>query len=299
MGLYSIRQNPGLWVSWFKKPENNRLPIMEAKKKYLKEQLDFQNQQNFFTAQRAQRGVFIKNEIVSTEFGSVELRSITSNVSIIDVGFKLPVIVTGSPTITVNNSQAGGGSASTFTYTYATGSTSDVLRFVHNHPTTSNNKGGFAANVISDGIDLLTLGATTSSFSNISNGTYNNVEFTSGSSVGNGDLILGITVAGGLVDEVDVTAAGTGYKPGDVLTFVSSSLGGSATSAVTGSLTLVANNFTGDVITIPAQTIALAGGTIKTFGTNPKINDTIRRQGNVPGTAIPVANQASKTVIAS
>jgi len=297
MGLYSIRQDPGKWLTWFKKPENNKLPIMEAKKKYLKEQLDFQNQQNFFTAQKAQRGVVIENVLETVAFGSPDLQSITSNVSFIDVGFTLPVVVTGNPTITVNNSQAGGGSAATFTYTYATGSTSDVLRFVHDHPTSANNNAGLAANVLREDGEILASATTlpTSPAEDLYVGE--TMTYAQGSGgTGGQNVTATIRVGSTAITSIIITDNGNGrFSPGNTLTLAGSNLGGSGNLIIT----IRKEDLIGDVITIPAQSIALAGGTIKTFGTNPKVNDSIRRKGDIPGTAIPVSNQASKTVVAS
>ena len=37
-------QHPGPWKEFINRPQNRNLPIMEVRQKYLKEQLDFENQ---------------------------------------------------------------------------------------------------------------------------------------------------------------------------------------------------------------------------------------------------------------
>ena len=40
-------QDPGNWQSFLKRQDNTGLPIMEAKSKYLMEQINFDNMMNF------------------------------------------------------------------------------------------------------------------------------------------------------------------------------------------------------------------------------------------------------------
>ena len=297
LGLYSIRKDPGLWSAWLRKPENKKLPIMEAKKKYLKEQLDYQNQQNFFIAQKASRGVVIENGVETVAFGEPDIQSISANAPYIDVGFKLPVVVTGNPTITVNNSQAGSGSAATFTYTYGTGSGSDVLRFAHTHPAYANNNGGLAAAILREDAEILASATTLPTSPDEDLYVGETMTYAQGSGgTGGSNVTATIRVGASGITSIIITDNGIGrFSPGNTLTLAGSNLGGSGNLIVT----IRKEDLVGDVITIPAQTINLAGGTIKTFGNNPKITDSIRRKGAVPTLTIPESNQASKTVVAS
>ena len=41
-------EHPGTWKEFMKKSQNRDLPIMEARQKYLKEQLDYENQLSIY-----------------------------------------------------------------------------------------------------------------------------------------------------------------------------------------------------------------------------------------------------------
>ena len=101
------------------------------------------------------------NKIKDVEFAlSPALSSISAVTGSMLVEFVWPVTVTGNPTITVANNQAGGGSVASFSYTYKSGTGTNVLQFEHNHGPYPANNGGFSANVLSIGVDLVATGAS-------------------------------------------------------------------------------------------------------------------------------------------
>jgi len=286
-------QDPGPWLSWMKRPENKNLNINEARVKYKKEQILFNEQQNSYIASQVfqqqqaalqadygpNAGVTL-NKIKDVSFAlSPALSSISAVTGSMLVEFVWPVTVTGNPTITVANNQAGGGSAASFSYTYKSGTGTNVLQFEHNHGPFPANNGGFSANVLSIGVDLVATGASVGTITNATDGVYAAPTYTE--TGGNGLLDMQVTVASNEITSAVVTAAGATYQPGDVITFNAAQLGAGSSG---GTITLAKDNFTGDVISCAAQTISLAGGTIKTGGGafNTLVNDAARQQPNPP-----------------
>ena len=286
-------KDPGPWLSWMKRPENKDLPINEARIKFKKEQILFNEQQNSYIAsqifQQQQQALqsdvspnagFTPNEIKSVKFTATpELSSISAVTGSILMEFVWPVTVSGNPTLTVNNSQAGGGSAATFTYTYKSGTGTNTLQFEHNHGPFPANNCGFSANVLSIGTDLVATGAVVGTITNATDGVYSDPTYTE--TGGNGLLDMQVTVVSNEITKAEVTTAGATYQPGDVITFNAAQLGAGSSG---GTITLAKDNFTGDVISLPAQTVALSGGTIHTGGGsfNTLVNDAIARQGLTP-----------------
>lgn len=296
-------EDPGHWLNWLKRPENANLPIVEAKQKYLKEQLLFEQQYNSFVeAARAVQasiteGGTILNGVVSTNFNpSPAFQSITGNTQTMDVYFKMPVDVTGTPTITVTNSQAGGGSAATFTYDYASGTGTDQLVFEHVHPASPNNDAGAAANVLTQDKDLFSSITTQPTTATADTYVAETLTWAAGTGGTGGSNVTATIVVGDLeiVDSVIVTDnAGGVFSPGNTLTLAGSNLGGTGNLVIT----LTADNLTGDVISVAGQSIALSGGSISTKPGNTITTDTIRRQGSQPDLFVVGGN--TKTVVAS
>lgn len=296
-------EDPGHWLNWLKKPENANLNIVEAKQKYLKEQLLFEQQFNSFVeAARAVQasvteGGTILNGVVSTNFNpSPVFQSITGNTQTMDVYFKMPVDVTGTPTITVTNNQAGGGSAATFTYDYASGTGTDQLVFEHVHPASPNNDAGAAANVLPQFKQLynsITTQPTTATAGTYVGETLTWAQGTGGT--GGGDVLVTIVVGDlEIVDSVFTDAINlSSFSPGNTLTLAGSNLGGTGNLVIT----LTADDLEGDVISVGEQSIALNGGSISTKPGNTITTDTIRRQGSQPD--LVVIGDNTKTVVAS
>ena len=72
----------------------------------------------------------------------------------IDVYFQENMTVTGTPTLTLTNDKAGGGSVATVTCSYASGSTTDVLRFTSGVPSANQLKEDDILNVRANAIAL-------------------------------------------------------------------------------------------------------------------------------------------------
>ena len=298
------QENPGHWLNWLKKPENSRLSVLEAKQKYLKEQLIYEQQYNSFVeAQRAVQlnvvnGGTIFNGIVDTFLVLTPVfQSITGNTQSIKVNFKLPVTVSGTPTVTATNSQSGGGSAATFAYSYASGTGTKSLTFEHVHPSSPNNDAGAAANVLPRYKNLTN--SITTQPTTATAGTYiaETLTWAAGTGgTGGGDIVATITV--GDLEAVDAVFSDLisldVYSPGNTLTLAGSNLGGTGNLVIT----LTADDLVGDVISIGSQTLALNGGSISTVNSDGFTNDTIRRQGIQPNLGIPDGKN-TKTVVAS
>lgn len=298
------QENPGHWLNWLKKPENSKLPILEAKQKYLREQLMYEQQYNSFVeAQRAvqlnvTKGGTVFNGIVDTFLVQTPIfQSITGNTQSLKVNFKLPVTVSGTPTVTATNSQSGGGSAATFAYSYASGTGTKSLTFEHVHPASANNDAGAAANVLTQDKDLFSSITTQPTTATADTYVGETMVYAAGTGGTGGSNVTATIVVGDLeeVTSVIVTDNASGvFSPGNTLTLAGSNLGGSGNFVVT----LTADNLTGDVISIGSQTLALNGGSISTINSNTFTNDTIRRQGVQPNLGVPDGKNA-KTVVAS
>ena len=303
-----ISKDPGPWLSWMKRPENKGLHINEARVKFKKEQTLFNEQQNSYIASQqfqaqqaalmadsAPNSGFFENIIENLRFSQTPpLTSITAVSGIMLMEFKYPVVVTGNPTITVDNSQVGGGSAATFTYIYASGTGTNTLQFEHDHPSTPANNGGLSANVLSIGVDLVATGASVGTITGATDGVYAAPTYTE--TGGNGLLDMQVTVASNEITKAVVTTAGATYQPGDVITFNAAQLGAGSSG---GTITLAKDNFTGDVISCPAQTVALAGGTIHTDSQgNAVVQASIDNKGLTPSLFVTGGATNTTTVVA-
>lgn len=309
MSVYT-QESPGQWSTWYKKPQNKDLSILEAKRKFLKEQLLFEQQyasfvqaQQQFLAQSANQteGGVTFNEVTGTNFVlNPVFQSITANTQSIDVHFGMPVEVTGTPRITVTNNQAGGGSAATFTFNhtgFASGAT-NVLRFEHNHPAYTDNDGGAAANRVLVGSSLFD--TITSDPTSTVEGDYTTVAQVAQGAGGDAGNITNISCSVSISALQTVTAFTITADPndaaldiGNTVTIAGSILGGGGNLVAT----IAQENLKGDVISLGSQLIDLNGGTIITAGGNTQTTDTIRRQGAAPSLAIIGSN--TKTVVAS
>ena len=290
--------DPGPWLNWMKRPENKNLPINEARIKYNREQVLFNEQQNAYIAtqifQNQQAALqadmspnagFVKNQVTRVAFVMDTLKSISANTGSIVVGFQHPVTITGTPQITVQNGQQGGGSAATFTYDYTSGTGTNAMLFQHNHPAAPNNDSGIAANVLT--LDSEIVGSVTTQPTTATADTYvtETLTWAQGTGGTGGNNVTATIIVGDLevVDSVIITDNASGvFSPGNTLTLAGSNLGGSGNLVIT----LRAQDLTGDIITIDGQIIALNGGTIKTGGPNAstQTEDAIRRQGLIPET---------------
>lgn len=281
-------ENPGNWSIWKRKPENKNLSLTEAKQKFLKEQLLFEDQYTNFVAtqqaiqqQKAQTGGVSLNGITSVAFdASPVFQTNTGNTQTLKVNFAKPVLVTGSPLVGVANNQFGGGTAATFNYTFSAGSGTNELTFQHVHPTEAVGSQGFSANIVENGVDLVSAGGTVVQPGTPTNGEYTFAANTNYTTSGAGQSIaMTVQVVGGNIIEVNVTAIGNNFIPNEIITFADGELGAGSTG---GSVTVVASVLQADTVSFAANSsVALNSGTIKTGdgSFNSIYNDINRRQG--------------------
>ena len=282
MAFYSSPNSPGDWRSFLKRNDIRNLSLQEQKKKYLIEQLQFEDfisqqaisRQLSFNSLSAQNRVAGKvgNKVISALFNATPaLQSITSNTTFIDVLFENEVEVDtsgGTPTISVTNGKEGGGSVSPVDYTYvANAQESKLVRFSHTHPATAANDGGIAAHVITVGADLA--GSASGTISGGAANTYNGVPFTGVAGVS--DIVANcILDGGGVLSEISFQSQATptyAFKPGDQLTIAAGALGSGGTGTIT--VTIATGDLTGDILTMVGSTIAENGGEIYSAANNP------------------------------
>ena len=297
--------DPGNWAIWKTKKGNKDLPLQEATQKYRKEKLLFEQQYMDFVAtqeaiqrQQAQTGGTSLNGVTSVAFdASPVFQTNTGNTQTLKVSFAKPVMVTGSPLVTVANNQLGGGTAATFNYTYSAGSSTNELTFQHIHPTAAVASQGFSANVVENGVDLVSAGGTVVQPGTPTDGSYNFVANTNYTTSGDGvQIAMTVEVVGGNIIEVNVTAIGEEFIPNEIITFAAGSLGASSTG---GSVTVVASVLQADTVSFAAgSAVALNGGTIITGdgSFNTQYNDINRRQGTP---ALGFTSTSTKTGVAS
>jgi len=282
MSLYSSPNSPGDWRTFLKRNDISSLPLQEQKKKYLQEQLQFDDfvsqqaisQQLAFNSLSAQNRVAgnKENKVINAAFSSTPaLQSITTNTTFIDIIFENPVLVDtsgGTPTISVTNGKEGGGSVSPVDYTYvANAQESKLVKFSHTHPATAANDGGIAAHVIAVGANLA--GSASGTISGGAAAPYNGVPFTGVAGVS--DIVANcILDGGGVLSEISFvsqTTAAYAFKPGDQLTIDAAALGSGGTGTIT--VTIATGDLTGDILTMVGSTIAENGGEIYSAANNP------------------------------
>jgi len=284
MAFYPSPNSPGNWKTFLKRNDIRNLSLQEQKKKYLIEQLqfeDFQSQQaisqqlafNSLSNQNRVAGDK-KNKVIDAAFNATPaLQSITTNTTFIDIVFENPVSVdttSGTPSISVTNGKQGGGSVSPVVYTYvANASQSKLVRFSHTHPATATNDGGIAAHVIAVGADLA--GSASGTISGGAANTYNGVPFTGVAGVS--DIVANcILDGGGVLSEISFvsqTSAAYAFKPGDQLTISAAALGSGGTGTIT--VTIATGDLTGDILTMVGSTIAENGGEIYSAANSPEV----------------------------
>ena len=281
MALYHNAESPGDWQSFLKRNDVRKLTLQEQKKKYLTEQLQFED---FISQQAISRQLAFnslsnqnrvagdkENKVINAVFNATPaLQSITTNTTFIDIVFQNPVLVDdagGIPTISVTNGKEGGGSVSPVVYTYVNNaSQSKLVRFSHTHPASPNNDGGISAHVITVGSDLA--GSATGTISGGAAATYTGVPFTGVAGVS--DIVANcILDGGGVLSEISFVSQATAYafKPGDVLTIDAAALGSGGTGTIT--VTIAANDLTGDILTLVGTSIDENGSEIYNSANNP------------------------------
>ena len=290
MALYHNAESPGEWQSFIKRNDIRNLSLQEQKKKYLIEQLqfdDFVSQQlisrqlafNSLSAQNRVAGN-IDNKVINAVFNATPtLQTITENTTFIDVVFQNPVLVDdsgGVPTISVTNGKQGGGSVSPVVYTYVNNaSQSKLVRFSHTHPASPNNDGGIAAHVIRDG-EYLDGAVTSNTLSGIPGGgvSATNVVFTAAQGTGGtgfqnitADVSFNLPGTEIAIIEFVASASAATYSPGQTLTATAAQIGLGGTGEVV--ITLRDRDCQPDILTMVGSTIAENGGEIYSAANNP------------------------------
>ena len=297
--------DPGNWAIWKTKKGNKDLPLHEATQKYRKEKLlfeqqymDFLQQQQAILTQNAQTGGTSLNGITSVAFDALPVfQTNTGNTQTLKVKFSKPVLVTGSPLVTVTNNQFGGGTAATFNYTFSAGSSTNELTFQHIHPTAAVASQGFSANVVAINSNLAPIGII------VQPGTPTDGDYTfsadtnyTTSGAGNG-LSLQVDIdANGDISSVICTSIGKDFVPGEVISFINDVF---SEGSIGGSITVAASALRADTVSFAAgSAVTLNSGTITTGdGTfNTQLNNIARRQGTP---ALDFTSTSTKTGVPS
>jgi len=248
---------------------------MEAKSKYLMEQMNFDNMMNF-QSQNHVAGI-PANPIVSVAFSGATLATVTGFTSDITVTYTHPVSVSGgTPQLSVANDQIGGGSTTTVDYDYSSGTGTTALVFQYIQAANLNGllpvgSGKMStgstdlANVVqatltSNTLDAATPNAALTGVSGVVTvGTGGNTSFTN--VVMTLDIAANGTVSSALVTSV-ASEATSYFVPGNVVTIDGATEIPGATSG-TIVYTLLAGALVNDIITSP-QAYTMNGAEILT-----------------------------------
>ena len=210
MAVYT-HDGPGDWRQFVLREDVKHLPVMEQRSQFLKESYEFEsfkNQQAFLQSNslnslsnQNHQGGNLYNKVLSATYGGT-FTSITSNTTFIDVVFQENVSIEGAgvPFIEIVNGQQGNGSVAAFNYNYASGATTNILRFTHNHPSSPGNNGGVAANVLGASKVMSLVGATDPQDADA--GTFANVTYTTDSAAGATSTFDVTVTAGGVLSEI-------------------------------------------------------------------------------------------------
>ena len=281
MALYSSAADPGNWQSFVLREDVKSLPVSEQKKKFLTEQLQFEdftaqqlylqsNSLNQLNNQLHQGGNIEGNKVLDVNFnGTFPVNQTISSVVFVD--FKLPVqVVGGAPFINVINGQQGGGSAPVVQYDYISQASPTRLQFQHTHPADA---GGVAVAILEDD-EPLTTSISSTTLSGASSGAQTGVTFTyaqgTGAS-GGADISCNVIVSGGgtTLDsiQIDGTIPSGLYYPGNTFTATAAAIGAGGTGQVV--VTLQNSDLLGDILTLLGTSINENGGEIYNVGDNP------------------------------
>ena len=267
-------QDPGNWQSFLKRQDNVGLPIMEAKSKYLMEQMNFDNMMNF-QSQNHVAGI-PANPIVSVAFSGATLATVTGFTSDITVTYTHPVSVSGgTPQLSVANDQIGGGSTTTVDYDYSSGTGTTALVFQYIQATNLNGllpvgSGKMStsstdlasvvqATLTSNTLDAATPSAGTTGVSGVVTvGTGGNTAFE--------DVVMTLDIsADGTINSAVITSvaseATSYFVPGNVVTIDNTEIAGASSGTVV--YTLLAGALAKDIITSP-QAYTMNGAEILT-----------------------------------
>ena len=174
-------QDPGNWQSFLKRQDNAGLPIMEAKSKFLQEQMNFDSLVNFATQAQTNTGGIAQNPLVSLIYGGSLNSTVGGFTSTVIATFTSPVTALYDPQLTVTNGQQGGGSSDAILYEYSTGTGTTALTFTHTQAPSATNTGAVAANVLTSTgsyAELVSAGGAVTEPTDATAGTYTNPAYT-------------------------------------------------------------------------------------------------------------------------
>lgn len=292
MALYHNAESPGDWQSFLKRNDIRNLSLQEQKKKYLTEQLqydDFVSQQlisrqlafNSLSAQNRVAGN-VENKVANAAFSATptNILAITGNTTFIDIVFQKPVLVDtsgGTPTISVTNGKQGGGTTTPIVYTYVNNnSPTKLVRFQHSHDSFPNNNGNIAAHVIAADTSFAGDITTTTLTGATGGATAAGVTFTAAQGAGGTgfqNITADVTVAGGgtTLDVITfkTSASAATYSPGQTFTATAAQIGAGGTGEVT--VTIDSALLTGDILTMVSSSITENGANIYTAANPPNV----------------------------
>ena len=268
--MYGNTQDPGNWSLFLKRKDIKDLPLMEAKRKYLKEQLEYES---FMNMQLARLEMNRQSLLVQGGAGNPDsFEDITSwmwnNAGQLDVSagftstiqfeFQSDIDFVNSGTdmvhVLVPNGQQGNGTAATVPYTASNVIEADnVVQFTYIQAASANGTGVIGANVLAVSTELF--GSITSSPTTPAEGSYTTVTgtwATGTGGTGGQDVAATIQVSAlQTVTSIVITDNASGvFQPGNTLTFAGSDLGGGGSLVVT----LQEADITGDQVGYGAGT---------------------------------------------
>ena len=174
-------QDPGNWQSFLKRQDNAGLPIMEAKSKFLQEQMNFDSLVNFATQAQTNTGGIAQNPLESLIYGGSLNSTVGGFTSTVIATFTSPVTALYDPQLTVTNGQQGGGSSDAIVYDYSSGTGTTALTFTHTQAPSATNTGAVAANVLTSTgsyAELVSAGGAVTEPTDATAATYTNPAYT-------------------------------------------------------------------------------------------------------------------------
>ena len=309
MALYASPEGPGEWQSFLKRNDIKNLTLQEQKKKYLTEQLqydDFQAQQAFLQSMslnsqnnEMHQGGNLDNKVESVVFAGA-ITTMSGYTTFVDVTFTDSVSIKagGIPFIAVTNGKQGNGTTSPINFVYTSGVDSKILRFAFTGPANDNLE-AIAANVL-PAVTVMSLAGVVEPV-DATFGTYTAVPYTTNlsGSASTFDVILGAlgglsAAADDLLTSITTNITNAAAKITTGVTFTTSGVGvnGVATVTTTGTNAPTISGITvttpgsgyvvGEVLTIPVG--SLGTGQLVT-GVDLTAQSVVTSIGNVVGPA--------------
>ena len=288
--MYSNTPDPGNWHSFLQRKDNTSLSLMEAKRKYLKEQLEYES---FMNMQLARLEMNRQSRLVQGGAGNPDsfediISWMWNNNGQLDVSdgftstiqfeFESDIDFVNAGTdmvhVLVPNGQQGNGTAATVPFTASNVIEADnIVQFTYIQAPSANGTGVIGANVLATGSELF--GSITSSPTTPVEGNYTTITgtwATGTGGTGGQDIAANISVSAlQTVTSIIVSNNSNGvFQPGNTLTFAGSDLGGGGSLVVT----LTEANLAGDQVGYTAGstgTIVVPGSARLFNPSNPSV----------------------------